>query len=161
MAEAKTSSKKGLTRGKAILIGVLSIALVVILYIQFGGGGDKPAGKPSATDRRDRRWQCNPANSAANPLTLASAKTPSNAQAGKDKDAAAGSPSTRRGGNRPSLKRLWPTIRSRCRRHFHSRRRWRSERRRTERTDSLPRPRPMMRRSWPRQWKSCTCNWKS
>ena len=43
MAEAQTSSKPGLTRGKAILIGVLSVVLVAVLYIQFGGKAEKPA----------------------------------------------------------------------------------------------------------------------
>ena len=45
MAEAQTPSKKGLTRGKAILIGILSVVLVAILYIQFGHGGEKPSGE--------------------------------------------------------------------------------------------------------------------
>ena len=42
MAEAQNSSKRsGLTRAKAILIAVLAIALIAILYIQFGPSGAK------------------------------------------------------------------------------------------------------------------------
>jgi hypothetical protein len=36
-----------LTRGKAILIGVLSLVLVVVLYLQFGRSGKKPAFEPA------------------------------------------------------------------------------------------------------------------
>ena len=92
MAEAKTSSKKGLTRGKAILIGVLSIVLVVILYVQFGGGGEKPGGEAVGYRPPRPAVAVQPGSSAANPVTLASAKTPSNIQAGKDKDAVAAPP---------------------------------------------------------------------
>jgi hypothetical protein len=80
VADAKTSSKGALTRGKAILIGVLAIAFVAILYVQFGGGGEKPAGK--SVGYRPPRPAV--ASSAANSLTLASAKMPSNIQPGKD-----------------------------------------------------------------------------
>jgi hypothetical protein len=42
VADNSTSRKKGgLTRGKAILIGVLTLVLVGVLYLQFGRGGDK------------------------------------------------------------------------------------------------------------------------
>ena len=85
MAEAQTPSKSGLTRGKAILIAILSVALVAVLYIQFGGKAEKPAGE--ATGYRPPRpaVAVQPANSKAKPVTLASAKTQSNAQSGKDK----------------------------------------------------------------------------
>jgi hypothetical protein len=42
----------GLTRGKAILIGVLSIALLVIMYVQYGrlsGGAAAPGGEAGAS----------------------------------------------------------------------------------------------------------------
>lgn len=42
MADNSTSRKNGgLTRGKAILIGVLTLVLGGVLYMQFGGGGSK------------------------------------------------------------------------------------------------------------------------
>jgi hypothetical protein len=42
VADNSTSSKNGgLTRGKAILIGVLALVLVVVLYLQFGRSGSK------------------------------------------------------------------------------------------------------------------------
>jgi len=89
VAEAQTPSKKGLTRGKAILIGILSIVLVAILYIQFGHGGERPSGE--ATGYRPPRpaLAVQPVNAAAKPVTLASATPPSNAQQpGKDKSVA-------------------------------------------------------------------------
>jgi hypothetical protein len=93
VAEAQTSSKKGLTRGKAILIGILSVVLVAVLYVQFGGKTEKPTSE--ATGYRPPRpaLAVQPANSTAKPVTLASAKSPtnaqvSNAQMGKDKGAA-------------------------------------------------------------------------
>jgi hypothetical protein len=87
VAEAKTSSKNGLTRGKAILIGVLALVLVVVLYIQFGGAGEKPA---RAVGNRPPRpaVAMQPANSAANQVTAAVGKMPLNAEASKDADAA-------------------------------------------------------------------------
>ncbi len=48
MAEAQSSSKRsGLTRAKAILIAVLAIALIAILYIQFGPSGAKLSSAPA------------------------------------------------------------------------------------------------------------------
>jgi hypothetical protein len=42
VAESQTLSRRiGLTRGKAVLIGVLAVALVGVLYIQFGSGDDE------------------------------------------------------------------------------------------------------------------------
>ena len=41
MAEVQTSAtKSGLTRGKAIVIAVLGVVLVVVLYVQFGSRGE-------------------------------------------------------------------------------------------------------------------------
>jgi hypothetical protein len=41
MAESsKAQTSGGLTRGKAILIAVLGVVLLVVLYVQFGRGGD-------------------------------------------------------------------------------------------------------------------------
>ena len=48
MAESQTSSKKGLTRGKAILIGVLAVVLFTVLYLQFGRSGEKPVSEAVA-----------------------------------------------------------------------------------------------------------------
>ena len=89
MAEAETSSIKGLTRGKTILIGILSVVLVAVLYFQFGRGGEKPSGEPVGYRPPRPAIAVQPANATAMPVTLASAKTPSNAQQpGNDKSAA-------------------------------------------------------------------------
>ena len=53
MGEAKTFSQKiGLTRGKAILVGALSVALVAVVYWRYGGAeGDQTlAVAPVETD---------------------------------------------------------------------------------------------------------------
>lgn len=86
MAEPKSSAKKGgLTRGKAILIGILSVVLVAILYVQFGRGGEK-SGSEAAGYRPPRSaLAVQPASAAANAVTLAAATGP----AGKDKNCAA------------------------------------------------------------------------
>jgi hypothetical protein len=55
VAESKTAlAKSGLTRGKAALIGVLSIVLIGVLYKQYGGSGDEASSAPTAesTNRR-------------------------------------------------------------------------------------------------------------
>jgi hypothetical protein len=84
VAEAPTSSKKGLTRGKAILIGILAVVLVAILYIQFGGKAEKPASE--ATGYRPPRpaLAVQPASPTAKPVTLATAKTSANTQVGNN-----------------------------------------------------------------------------
>jgi hypothetical protein len=47
MAETQTSLKQSsLTRGKAILVAVLAVVLVVILYVQFGLAGGKANSRP-------------------------------------------------------------------------------------------------------------------
>ncbi len=90
MAEANTALKQGgLTRGKAILIGVLSIALVVVLYVQFGGRGEKPSDDAIAYRPPRPAMAVQPANSTEKPVTLASVKAPSNPPTGKDKNAVA------------------------------------------------------------------------
>jgi hypothetical protein len=73
VAEAQTSSKSGLTRGKAILIGVLAVALIGVLYVQFGRGGEKPAGEPSNYRPPRPALAVQPVNAPAKPVTLASA----------------------------------------------------------------------------------------
>jgi hypothetical protein len=88
VAEAQTSSKTDLTRGKAILIGVLAVALIGVLYIQFGRGGAKPAGEPAGYRPPRPAVAVQPVNAAAKAVTLASAKTPSNPEPSKDKNAA-------------------------------------------------------------------------
>lgn len=40
--------KSGLTRGKAITIGVLALVLVVVLYLQYGSTGSESTDMPSA-----------------------------------------------------------------------------------------------------------------
>jgi hypothetical protein len=75
VAEAQTSSKPGLTRGKAILIGVLSVVLLAILYIQFSGKSEKAVGEPSSYRPPRPAVAVQPANSTTKPVTLASAKT--------------------------------------------------------------------------------------
>lgn len=77
MAEPKTSAKKaGLTRGKAILIGVLSVVLVVILYVQFGRGVEKSGPDPVGYRPPRATVAVQPASSPANAVTLAAAKGP-------------------------------------------------------------------------------------
>lgn len=49
MADNDSGSKKsGLTRGKAITIGVLALVLVVVLYLQYGSTGAESTNMPSA-----------------------------------------------------------------------------------------------------------------
>jgi hypothetical protein len=86
VAEAKTSAKKGaLTRGKAILIGILSVVLVVVLYVQFGTGGEKSGSEVVAYRPPRPALAVQPASSAAKAVTLAEAK----AGPGKEKDGTA------------------------------------------------------------------------
>jgi hypothetical protein len=80
VAEAQTSSKKGLTRGKAILIGVLAVALVAVLYVQFGRGGEKTSGEAAGYRPPRPALAVQPVGATAKPVTLASAKSPANAQ---------------------------------------------------------------------------------
>jgi hypothetical protein len=56
VADAQNESKTaGLTRGKAIVIAVLSVVLVVILYVQFGSAGDsKSTGSKYRPPRQTR-----------------------------------------------------------------------------------------------------------
>jgi hypothetical protein len=86
VAEPKTAAKKaGLTRGKAILIGVLSVVLIVILYVQFGSGGEKSGPEPIGYRPPRPVLGVQPASSAANSVTLTAAK----GTASKNKDDAA------------------------------------------------------------------------
>jgi hypothetical protein len=89
VVEAKTSSKKRLTRPKAILLGILSVVLILVLYVQFGRGRQKPEAEAVGYRSPRPAVMVQPANSAANPVTLASAKMPPNAQAAQDKNSAA------------------------------------------------------------------------
>ncbi len=84
MAEANSSSKKGLTPRKAILIGFLSVVLVVILYVQFGGEAAKPAGEVTKYRPPRPAVAVQPLNSSGSPVTLASATTPANTLTNKD-----------------------------------------------------------------------------
>jgi hypothetical protein len=55
VADNKTLSKKlGLTPGKAVLIGVLGVALIGVIYIQFGSSGahETAAATPGGRSRR-------------------------------------------------------------------------------------------------------------
>jgi hypothetical protein len=88
VAEPKTPSKNGLTRGKAILIGVLAVVLLVILYIQFGGAGEKPRGVAVGYRPPRPAVAVHPSNVTANQVTPASAKIQSNIEASKDAAAA-------------------------------------------------------------------------
>jgi hypothetical protein len=90
VAEAKTPAKQaGLTRGKAILIGILSVVLVVVLYIQFGGKSDKPAGGAVAYRPPRPALAVQPANAPTQPPTLASAKISTNGPTSMNKTAIA------------------------------------------------------------------------
>lgn len=106
MAEAQTSSKKGLTRGKAILIGVLGVTLVSVLYIQFGRGGEKPAEEPVGYRPPRPALAIDPMNSAEQPVTPATLKTESNPQAGKKKSAATPSPIDEKRWKSPKLETI-------------------------------------------------------
>lgn len=65
MADAQASSaKSGLTRGKAILIGLLGIVLLAVLYVQFGRHEKLTAGEHAAY-RPPRRLPAKPAGTAA------------------------------------------------------------------------------------------------
>jgi hypothetical protein len=89
VADAQTISKIGLTRGKAILIGILFVALIVVVYVQFGRGGEKSGNNAVGYRPPKPAVVVQPVNSIANPVSLASAKTQSNIQAGETKNFAA------------------------------------------------------------------------
>jgi hypothetical protein len=80
VAEAQTSAKQGsLTRGKAILIAVLGVVLVVVLYVQFGRRGETLAAETA--EYRPRQTPATPppvpATAAAKPAaTPATQVTP-------------------------------------------------------------------------------------
>jgi hypothetical protein len=78
VAETKTlANKVGLTRGKTILVGILSVVLVVILYVQFGKSGEKSGAEPAGYRPPRAIVAIQPAtSSAANTVTLAAAKGP-------------------------------------------------------------------------------------
>jgi hypothetical protein len=79
VAEAKTAlAKSGLTRGKAILIGVLGVVLVGVLYLQFSSGSDEVA--PAPASRRGPLMRV--ANPASQPSAKAEAAPAEAAQAG-------------------------------------------------------------------------------
>jgi hypothetical protein len=88
VAEAKTSLKNSLTRGKAILIAVLAVVLVVILYVQFGSAGQKPGAGTASYHPPRPAVAAQAANSTDAQLTPRTAKIPSNAEANKDAAAA-------------------------------------------------------------------------
>ena len=91
MAESQSSPNKGLTPGKAVLIAVLSVVLVVVLYVQFGGKGDDAGTeKPSAYRPPRPAIAVQPADDKAKaaPVTLATAKV-SASSAGKVEKASA------------------------------------------------------------------------
>jgi hypothetical protein len=89
VAEALSSSKKSLTRGKAILIGVLAVVLVVVLYVQFGDRSEKPADGQVKYRPPHPAVAVQSANATAQPITLAATKTPSNEQANQVKSVVA------------------------------------------------------------------------
>lgn len=75
MAKASGAARpSGLTTSKAIFIGVLALVLLVVLGIQFGGGGDEPA--PGATARKP----------APPPIRSAAARKTSNNQRTSEED---------------------------------------------------------------------------
>jgi hypothetical protein len=86
VADAQTLSKIGLTRGKAILIGILFVALIAVLYVQFGRGGEKSGDNAVGHRPPKPAVVVQPVNATANPLTLASTKTQPNVQAGETKN---------------------------------------------------------------------------
>jgi hypothetical protein len=88
VADANSSKKSGLTRGKAILIGVLSVVLLIVLYVQFGGSSEKSTtGAPSYRPPRPA-VAMQPAAPETKSVTQAVAKSTPNVPAGKEKDAA-------------------------------------------------------------------------
>jgi hypothetical protein len=80
VADAQSAQQKsGLTRGKAITIGILAVVLIVVLYIQFGSAGSESADAPvEYTPRRQ--------------VSTAAAVPPQQPSAEKEKQAQAASP---------------------------------------------------------------------
>jgi hypothetical protein len=92
VADAQSPSKLGLTRGKTILIGILSVALLAVLYVQFGGG-EQPAA-PAVGYRPPRPdVAVQPTSVAQKPVMLASATTPGQTSVSKEKTKVANAPS--------------------------------------------------------------------
>lgn len=86
MADANSSNKTGLTRGKAILIGALAIVLLIVLYVQFGGSSEKWAdGAPGYRPPRPA-VVVQPAIPEPKPVTPAVAKPAATRTTGKQKD---------------------------------------------------------------------------
>ena len=129
MADAQSARKtSGLTRGKAVLIGVLAVVLVGVLYMQFGSCAvrSRPPTPVGYTPRR-------PASTAA---AVPAATTVLAEEGRKQAQAATSLPlplwSTRRDGNRRTCRTWSLTIRSPCRQRFRSRD-WRMPMRRKRR----------------------------
>jgi hypothetical protein len=88
VADADSSKKGGLTRGKAILIGALAVVLLIVLYVQFGGSSNKSsAGAPSYRPPRPA-VAVQPATPEAKPVTPTVALTTPSGPARKGKDIA-------------------------------------------------------------------------
>lgn len=85
MAESTTPAKQGLTRGKAILIGILSVVLVAVLYLQFGRHGETPASESAAYRPPRPAVAVKPVGQPAETVTLATAKIPATGPANKEK----------------------------------------------------------------------------
>ena len=77
MADAQSSSKKGgLTRGKAVMVALLAVVLVVILYVQFGSSGATARSEFVGYRPPRRSAAPQPAGSAAMPAAVTTAKAP-------------------------------------------------------------------------------------
>jgi hypothetical protein len=89
VADADSPSKKGkLTRGKAILIGVLAVVLLVVLYVQFGGRNEKPSGAAAGYRPPSAAVAVQPVTPETKPVTPAVASITPSAPVGKGKDIA-------------------------------------------------------------------------
>ena len=86
MADANSSKKAGLTRGKAILIGVLAVVLLIVLCVQFGGSSEQPTAGASRYRPPRPAVAVQPATPEAKPVTPVVAKPTPSAPVGKEKD---------------------------------------------------------------------------
>jgi hypothetical protein len=88
VADANSSKKPGLTRGKATLIGVLAVVLLIVLYVQFGGSSEKPTGGAPGYRPPRPAVAVQPTTPETKPVTPVVATPTPTAPTGKQKDTA-------------------------------------------------------------------------
>ena len=77
-----TTKQRGLTRGKAILIGVLAIVLLGVLYIQYGRSGGDEAFEPVVSTATSVTPASRPARSLSTNAATSHAESDGDTQAG-------------------------------------------------------------------------------